>query len=90
MATLMLEGGPDIRYVQQMLGHADLSSTQIYTRVSLRKLEAVHSAAHPGAASAPRGERGRGEESVGKSGERGAARKELPGRAPRPSIRGQG
>jgi integrase/recombinase XerD len=53
MATLTLEGGADIRYVQQMLGHADLASTQIYTRVSLRKLEAVHSATHPGAASEP-------------------------------------
>jgi len=54
----MLEGGPDIRYVQQMLGHADLSSTQIYTRVSLRKLEAVHAASHPGATTghAARGE----------------------------------
>ena len=50
MATLMLEGGADIRYVQQMLGHSDLASTQIYTRVSLRKLEAVHATSHPGAA----------------------------------------
>ena len=49
MATLMLEGGADIRYVQQMLGHSDLASTRIYTRVSLRKLEAVHAASHPGA-----------------------------------------
>lgn len=46
----MLEGGADIRYVQQMLGHADLASTQIYTRASLRKLKAIHSATHPGAA----------------------------------------
>jgi len=52
MATLMLEGGADIRYVQQMLGHADTSSAQTYTRVLLRKLEAVHSASHPGAADA--------------------------------------
>lgn len=50
MATLMLEGGADTRYVQQMLDHADIASIQIYTRVSLRKLEAVHSATHPGAA----------------------------------------
>jgi integrase/recombinase XerD len=57
MATLMLEGGADIRYVQQMLGHADISSTQIYTRVSLRALEAVHSSTHPGAANKPRSDR---------------------------------
>jgi len=55
MATLMLEGGADIRYVQQMLGHADIASTQIYTRVSLRTLKAVHSATHPGAGNKPRG-----------------------------------
>ena len=53
MATLMLEGGADIRYVQQMLGHANIASTQIYTRVSLRKLRAVHAATHPGAANEP-------------------------------------
>ncbi|HXV05900.1 MAG TPA: site-specific tyrosine recombinase XerC [Solirubrobacterales bacterium] len=58
MATLMLEGGADIRYVQQMLGHTDITSTQIYTRVSLRKLEAVHAATHPGAANEPRGVHG--------------------------------
>ena len=48
MATLMLEGGADIRYIQAMLGHADLSTTQIYTQVSIRALQAVHSATHPG------------------------------------------
>ncbi len=49
MATLMLEGGADIRYIQEMLGHADLDSTQMYTRVSIRKLKAIHAATHPGA-----------------------------------------
>jgi len=49
MATLMLEGGADIRYIQQMLGHADLSSTEVYTQVSIRQLKAIHTATHPGA-----------------------------------------
>jgi integrase/recombinase XerD len=48
-ATLMLEGGADIRYIQAMLGHAELTTTQIYTRVSIQKLKAVHTASHPGA-----------------------------------------
>jgi DNA-binding XRE family transcriptional regulator len=45
----MLEGGADIRFIQEMLGHASLASTQIYTRVSIRKLKEVHTATHPGA-----------------------------------------
>ena len=49
MATLMLEGGADVRYIQAMLGHVELSTTQIYTQVSIRALQAVHSATHPGA-----------------------------------------
>jgi integrase/recombinase XerD len=49
MATLMLEGGADIRYIQQMLGHADLQSTQVYTQVSIRNLKQIHTATHPGA-----------------------------------------
>ncbi|HXM11269.1 MAG TPA: site-specific tyrosine recombinase XerC [Terriglobales bacterium] len=49
MATLMLEGGADIRYIQQMLGHADLSTTEIYTHVAIRKLQQIHAATHPGA-----------------------------------------
>jgi integrase/recombinase XerD len=49
MATLMLEGGADIRYIQAMLGHAHLSTTEIYTRVAIRKLKEVHAMSHPGA-----------------------------------------
>ena len=48
-ATLMLEGGADIRYIQEMLGHVELSTTQIYTQVSIRRLKAVHALTHPGA-----------------------------------------
>jgi integrase/recombinase XerD len=47
MATLMLENGADIRFIQQILGHALLSTTQVYTRVALGKLLQVHSATHP-------------------------------------------
>jgi integrase/recombinase XerD len=47
MATLMLEGGADIRYIQEMLGHVELSTRQIYTQVSIRKLQAVHALTHP-------------------------------------------
>ena len=49
-ATLMLEAGADIRYVGEMLGHAKLETTQVYTRVSIDKLRQVHAATHPGAA----------------------------------------
>jgi integrase/recombinase XerD len=49
MATLMLEGGADIRYIQAMLGHVRLDTTQIYTHVSIRKLKEVHATTHPGA-----------------------------------------
>ena len=50
MATLMLEHGADIRFIQEMLGHVKLDTTQIYTQVSIRKLKAIHTATHPGAA----------------------------------------
>jgi len=49
MATLMLEGGADIRFIQAMLGHALLTTTEIYTRVSVLKLQEIHAATHPGA-----------------------------------------
>jgi integrase/recombinase XerD len=48
-ATLMLEGGADIRYIQEFLGHADLNTTQLYTHVSITTLKAVHERSHPGA-----------------------------------------
>jgi len=47
MATLMLENGADIRYIQHMLGHASLETTQIYTQLSIRKLKQVHTLTHP-------------------------------------------
>lgn len=48
MATLMLEGGADLRFIQAMLGHVELSTTQIYTQVAIRKLQQVHALTHPG------------------------------------------
>lgn len=47
MATHMLENGADVRYIQSMLGHAELTTTELYTHVSIEKLKAVHSATHP-------------------------------------------
>ena len=47
MATLMLEGGADIRYIQQMLGHARLGTTEIYTHVNIAHLLDVHRRSHP-------------------------------------------
>ena len=52
-ATLMHEGGADIRFIQQLLGHAELSTTQIYTQVSIRMLKEVHTRTHPGATLSP-------------------------------------
>jgi len=56
MATLMHEGGADIRYIQQMLGHEDIKTTQIYTQVAIRALQQIHAATHP-AAMLDRGEK---------------------------------
>jgi len=47
MATHMLENGADIRFIQAMLGHAELNTTQIYTQVSIAKLKEIHAATHP-------------------------------------------
>lgn len=57
-ATLMHEAGADIRIIQELLGHEDLSSTQIYTRVSIQRLKEVHTRTHPAAQLRRNAERG--------------------------------
>jgi integrase/recombinase XerD len=59
-ATHMLENGADIRYIQVLLGHSSVETTQIYTQVSIMKLKEIHAATHPA-----RLQRGRGAEPGG-------------------------
>jgi integrase/recombinase XerD len=52
VACAMLDAGASIRHIQELLGHAHLSTTQIYTQVSIEALRAVHAATHPSATTA--------------------------------------
>ncbi|NDJ57628.1 tyrosine-type recombinase/integrase [Enterobacteriaceae bacterium 4M9] len=47
MSTQMLEHGAELRWIQAILGHTDISTTQVYTRVSIRMLREIHRATHP-------------------------------------------
>lgn len=49
VATMMLENGADIRVIQELLGHAKIATTELYTRVSINLLKQVYAATHPGA-----------------------------------------
>jgi integrase/recombinase XerD len=47
MATLMLENGADVRFIQAILGHVQLSTTALYTHVAIGALQAVYRRTHP-------------------------------------------
>src|SRR6185312_12718245 len=59
MATQMLENGADIRFIQAILGHAQLTTTEIYTHVTIVKLKEIHALTHPDERTAAAARKGR-------------------------------